>query len=259
MVNYIFRRSIFKIREMAFGTYEDTKMSGSDVIYMHSSDEEVLCADGVCKKQYTLVTDLTLDESELLSKVKKNARYEIRRAEREEANCKYFSSEELKNHPEEIDLFESIYNKMFSVKGMDSYSFNRNLVIAGIESGNVIITKCIDRNDSELVVYHLYLSDEKNTILVYSASPVWENPDKEKVNAIGRMNKLLHWKDIVYFKTNGYSRLEWGGITDPVNPNGIDKFKMEFGGEIACYVNYILPNSLLGKIYIFLLRRRGMK
>lgn len=259
MINYVFKRSIFRIREMAFGTGSDTKASSCDVVYMHSNDVEVTENSGICKKQYTLVTDLTIEENELLSKIKKNCRYEIRRAEREEAIYTILDAGELKNHPEIVDEFEKTYNKMFEIKGLEGYSFNKSLVKAGINAGAVVITKCQDKTDVDLVVYHLYLSDFNNSVLVYSASPVWDNPEKEKINSIGRMNKYLHWKDMLYFKSMGCQRFEWGGITDPDNPNGIDKFKMEFGGDAACFINYIRANSLIGNLYLFVLRRRERK
>ena len=80
---------------------------------------------------------------------------------------------------------------------------------------------------------------------------------EDKANEIGRMNKYLHWKDIQYFKNNGFSRYEWGGITDPDKPNGIDKFKMEFGGRVIQCNNYIIPISLFGRVYTYLVRRRS--
>lgn len=73
------------------------------------------------------------------------------------------------------------------------------------------------------------------------------------------MNKYLHWKDILSFKERGYSRYEWGGITDVENPNGIDRFKMEFGGEVQIYYNYIVANSLKGRLYLYLLKWREKK
>ena len=61
---------------------------------------------------------------------------------------------------------------------------------------------------------------------------------------------------MLWFKENGYSRYEWGGISNPNEPNGIDRFKSEFGGDVVCYANYIIPCSLRGKIYVSLVKRR---
>lgn len=46
----------------------------------------------------------------------------------------------------------------------------------------------------------------------------------------------------------GITQYDWGGIANPEEPNGIDQFKMGFGGEAASYYNVIIGVSLLGKI-----------
>lgn len=261
MVDFVFKRSIFSIREMAFGSFSNTNQGGADVIYMHSNDAEnsAISSDCIGKQQYTLLNDLKSSEEEILSNVKKNCRYEIRRAVREEAKTEFLDAKMLKDNMNVINDFQRIYNQMFQQKGMDSYSFNKNLVLAAVESGNITITSCEDANDKSLVVYHAYLCDGESTVLMYSASPVWEKYDKEKINAIGRMNKYLHYQDMLEFKKRMYSRYEWGGITNPVEPNGIDKFKMEFGGEVKSYYNYIVSKSLKGRLYLYLLKRRERK
>ncbi|MBQ2936393.1 MAG: hypothetical protein IJD96_09185, partial [Lachnospiraceae bacterium] len=67
---------------------------------------------------------------------------------------------------------------------------------------------------------------------------------------IGRANKRLHWEDMKYFKEKGLVRYDWGGISDFENPNGIDEFKLKFGGDKITYYNVFTGNSLLGKLAV---------
>lgn len=202
--------------------------------------------------QYTLVNDLNISMDEIAIGIKKNCKYEIRRAEKEEAKVTVFTD----NKDGIVDSFEQTYNAMFVAKGM-SLVFNRSLVESGLFAGQLMITCCEIAAYPNDVVYHAYLVDGKSSVLMYSASPLWDNDNKEKANCIGRMNKYLHYKDIEYFKNAGYLTYEWGGIGNPDNPGGIDRFKAEFGGKVKCFCNYLIPRTLLGKVYVYLVRRRS--
>lgn len=257
MVDFIFKRNIFRIREMAFAKSTDIVKKNCDVIYLHSSDNDLnnTPAKSHSKLQYTLINNLLLTEEELLGKVKKNCKYEIRRAEKEGViTCVYLDKHKIDTSGV-IGKFKKVYNEMFRAKNLEYY-FNEDLFLAGIEAKQLIVTTNALNNNLDCVVYHAYLVDGDSAVLMYSASPLWEDGDKEKANAIGRLNKHLHWKDMLWFKENGYSRYEWGGISNPNEPNGIDRFKSEFGGDVVCYANYIIPCSLRGKIYVSLVKRR---
>ena len=107
-------------------------------------------------------------------------------------------------------------------------------------------------DEEEILAYHVYVGDEKTTRLLYSCSTFREDDSKKAL--IGRANKFLHWEDIKYFKNNKYEKYDLGGISSFDNPNGIDKFKMNFNGEKITYYNIITGNDLLGKILCFLIK-----
>ena len=52
------------------------------------------------------------------------------------------------------------------------------------------------------------------------------------------------------FRKKGLIRYDWGGISDFDNPNGIDEFKLKFGGEKITYYNIFAGNTLLGKLAV---------
>ena len=254
MVDFKFNRKIFKVREMAFTSANCINKKKCDVIYLHSSDEKVETKDDsvYAQMQYTLVNDLNISMEEISAGIKKNCKYEIRRAEKEKAKVNVYTN----NKTGVVELFEQTYNSMFVAKGM-SLLFNRSLVEAGLSAGQLVITCCEIAAYPNDVVYHAYLVDGKSVVLMYSASPLWDNDNKEKAKCIGRMNKYLHFKDMEYFKDAGYSTYEWGGIGNPDNPGGIDRFKAEFGGKVKQFANYLIPCTLLGRIYVYLVRRNA--
>ena len=259
MVNFQFQRGLLRINEMAFGSFSDIDRSKkSDVVYMHSNEDALLNikdASVLAMPQPTLVNNLSDNEDSLFKKISKTCRYEIRRAEREGCTINHYTSSELEQMPEIVLGFETSYNNMFKSKGLYSYSFNKKMVQAGIVNKSIIISTCSDL-EGKYTVYHAYLVDGNSCVLLYSASPLWDNKGGYTANLIGWMNKCLHWNDILFFKRSGYLRYEWGGISSMSQPNGIDLFKMSFGGNLQSFNNYIVANSILGKIYILLVKTK---
>lgn len=257
MIDFVYNRRFFKIREVLFAPYGDCKKTKSDIIFLHNTEKAQVSCDRpfLVKKQFTILTDLTDSEESLLKLIKKGCRYDIRRAENEGAEIDIYD----KNNPlpdKVLQEFAHTYNQMFKIKGM-KLRLNIELIKQAIPQG--FCTICVAKNKLEsedLYVYHAYLNDESNALLLYSTSNIWKMESKDAVNFIGRMNKFLHWSAILYFKRKGFLNYEWGGISDPENPNGIDKFKMEFGGKVESYDNYVISNSFFGDIYLRLLKRR---
>ena len=97
-------------------------------------------------------------------------------------------------------------------------------------------------------VYHVYFCGGEESCLCYSVSNYRD--DSSKRNLAGRMNKLLHVKDMQWFKDKGYSLYDWGNISSSDTPNGIDKFKMSFGGDVVTLYNSFVGNSIKGKLLL---------
>lgn len=191
------------------------------------------------KKFTTLITDLTLTEEEILSKIAKNTKYEIRRAEKEGVVSKQGT---LKN-------FRTFFNNFAPSKGLKKLSFinlkllKPYLYITQAESGNKILAM------------HATLIDRENSRarLLYSATINRDSADID-LNSIARANRFLHWKDILCLKKMEIKKYDWGGIAnnpeDPIT-KGIDSFKEAFGGSPVTENNYESPNMRLIKRKIF--------
>ena len=71
------------------------------------------------------------------------------------------------------------------------------------------------------------------------------------ITGIRRFGKSFLLKDIYssYLKQIGVKEYDWGGIASYESPNGIDKFKMSFGGEYRKYYNLFCNCSFMARAY----------
>ena len=244
MVRCSYKKKIFEIEHIWFSDTLNVSTK-ADISYIHG-----IRTDKTIKKstiQHSLITDLKENEEDLYAKIRKNYRYEIRRIDNEDVQIKCFKGKEILNFPEILDAFEQTYNEMYQSKGM-SDKFNRNLVLKYIDINSIIFT--IAYFENKPLVFHSYIYDTDKTRFYYSASPF--RVEKSLSAVIGRMNKALHWYDIKLFKTMGLKEYDWGGISNPEEPNGIDQFKMAFGGDLISYQNITKGNTIQGKVALML-------
>ena len=67
-------------------------------------------------------------------------------------------------------------------------------------------------------------------------------------NTVGRANKYLHWNDWLLLKEMGVKEYDWCRIASYDEPNGIDRFKMSFGGRYNEDYNLYAACSLRAKV-----------
>ena len=197
--------------------------------------------------QHTLITDLTEEEESIYKRIRKNYRYEIRYIEKEDVQLQLYTASDMNKNRELFSKFIVTYNQMYSSKGMN-VRFNRPLVEEYMKNNAICFS--IGFYKGEPLVFHSYIIDEYNVRFFYSALPFREK--KEMSTIIGQMNKALHWFDIKSFRKMGISQYDWGGIANPENPNGIDLFKIGFGGQNRSYYNTIKGVSIKGRIPLLL-------
>ena len=202
-----------------------------------------------CEIKRTLFTDLTLNEEELLNKIDKGCKYEIRRADnKDELTIKFYAKESLTK--DIAKQFVEFYNNFTKNKGLDG-SCDENLLNKAMEDNKLMIS--LAYQNEVLLVAHAYLVGETECRLWYSCSS-YRNSDNQFRSLVGRANRNLHWKDILYFKENGLKVYDWGGISDREEIKNITAFKKEFGGDEKTLYNYKVANTFKGKMYLFLLK-----
>lgn len=202
----------------------------------------------------TVITDLTKPIDDILSSATKTVRYEVNKCEKEDVAISFFTAEELKDNEAIVNEFETAYldfAKTINVKMVDD-AYSRSKILNEIDCGTILLSKA---EKDGVDVYHVYFCGDKETCLCYSVSNYRD--DSTKRNLAGRMNKLLHVKDMEWFKSRNYKVYDWGNISSSENPNGIDKFKMSFGGKVVTLYNSFVGNTLKGKLLVLGYKLKG--
>jgi lipid II:glycine glycyltransferase (peptidoglycan interpeptide bridge formation enzyme) len=245
-INYEF--NLFKLDRVWFPLNFDDVGSNSDLIrYLRVLSPKINKKNIITDLDYTILTDLRESEDSLLSKIKKNVAYEIKRAKNENIKISRFFSKDLLEHNDILNDFELVYFEFSKLIGLNEVekAYDKPTINSYIENDCFLLT-CAEYENGK--VYHAYVCDDKNTVLIFSASD-FRSGNVDKALA-GRANKLLHWNDILYFKENGLFLYDWGNISSIDNPNGIDRFKMSFGGTPTKIYNIFVANSFFGHLLI---------
>lgn len=185
----------------------------------------------------------------MLAAVNKAVRYQFRRSEKDQIEIRFYTKKEIGQSPELMETFADIYERMYQSKGSDT-KLNVSAIQKYLEADGILFSAVW--HEGEMIVFHSYICDAADARLLHSASCFREESADQSM--IGRANKRLHWEDILYFKKKGLLRYDWGGISDFDNPNGIDEFKLKFGGDKITYYNVFAGNTLLGKLAVAAMR-----
>lgn len=217
-----------------------------DILFVHGVEvNETKGAFRGWQEYHTCMNDITVSEEDMLAAVNKAVRYQFRRSEKDNIEVRFYTKDDIEKSPELISIFANIYERMYQSKGSDTklnvIAINKYLEVDAILFSAVW-------HDGEMIVFHSYICDSTDARLLHSASCFREESADQSL--IGRANKRLHWEDILYFKGKGLKRYDWGGISNFENPNGIDEFKLKFGGDKITYYNVFVGNTLLGKLAV---------
>ncbi|ASU34749.1 hypothetical protein [Mucilaginibacter xinganensis] len=176
---------------------------------------------------FTKIIDLNSTTADLEAGFDQKTAYEIRRAVKDGIATE-----------QETDLkyFEKFYNLFAQSKQLPQLS--RNFINY---EANIVITKAI--YNQEDIVMHAYLTDAalKRTRLLYSASLFRTETDTQIRAIAGRANRLLHYKDMCYFKNLGFGTYDLGGYAQGTNDESllkINQFKDSFGGNLKQETDY---------------------
>ncbi len=128
----------------------------------------------------------------------RNARYGIKRAEREQ--IKY----ELNQH---YDEFYQMRENLARIKGFTSGLGFTTHSAEMIKRYGTLFTAEVE---GEVITGNVYLEDKEHILAWMSASKRLE-VDKQKASLIGWANRMLHWEAIKYAKAKGIREFNWGG------------------------------------------------
>lgn len=223
----------------------------ADILFVHGAPiEETKGSFRGWQEYHTCMNDLTISEEDMLAAVNKAVRYQFRRSEKDHIEVRFYTKEDIEKSPELLDTFADIYERMYRSKGSDT-KLNVTAIHKYLEADGILFSAVW--HEGEMIVFHSYICDDKDARLLHSASCFREESADQSM--IGRANKRLHWEDILYFKKKGLLRYDWGGISDFDNPNGIDEFKLKFGGNKLTYYNIFVGNTILGKLAVTAMKK----
>lgn len=224
--------------------------NNADLIFLHGVRNNSFM-NSIVRSQCTLITDLNVTSENIFQLISKKCRYEINRAKKENVQCVVFKADDLIKKTEILTVFKLEYDDFTKLKGIKN-AYNECAMKQYIENGNLLLTKAFQNDEN--YAQHVYVCDGENARLLYSVSNFrTEGMDR---NLIGRANKYLHWCDIQYLQNRKFQTLDWGGVSSIFDPNGVDKFKMEFGGYPDSYYNVIVGKSLIGRLVVLILQNK---
>jgi len=207
-------------------------------------------ADAFCREFYSIVLDLQQDESRLFSQMKRNTRYEIRRAEKSDQ-----FRHQIGNGSDTAVLsrFADSYDQFAAEKHQEKINRPWMSTLAGRE---LLQISQIQNASGETLVWHAYHLGCDRATLLHSASVLRAESDQTLRAKVGRANRYHHWQDILYFKKLGLKTYDFGGWyekNEDVARLNINKFKEGFGGHIV--KTYICERPLTLRGWVFLKTR----
>ena len=223
--------------------------SDADVIRYNRTSRPLKGKFVHCEAIETIFSDLTKTTQEIISASSKTVRYEVNKCAKESISVSFYTADDIKRNKSIIDEFEKAYIDFATELGNDDVlkAYKRSKINHYVDCNCIMLSKA---HKDDVVVYHLYCYGGNECVLNYSVSNF--RADSAKRNLAGMMNKFLHIKDIDWFRDKGVSTYDWGNISSSINPNGIDKFKMSFGGEIVTVYNSFVGNTFLGRVLVVL-------
>lgn len=211
----------------------------SDLVRFMRVDEPMKGAFVQNDPYKTVWSDLRKTEDEILSGATKTIKYEVNKCLKEEVEVVFTT--------DILDEFELAYSEF--AKSLDNdellKAYDRHRLEVLLEGGHLLISKATAPG---INVYHVYAWGGEASCLLFSVSNF--RSDNSLRNLAGRMNKMLHIKDMRWLREKGVYWYDWGNISRSGQQAGIDQFKVSFGGEVVEQYNVLKGMTLKGKLLV---------
>ena len=244
----IYRNKFIRILECWNG--EEPGPQNVDLIRRFQQPRSI---DGMfCRDFYTILVDLHQDETDLLARMKRDTRYEIRRGAREGFVYELCDGKDLGVFNEFCDFYDEFAVRMNQPK-------LRRAWLSLLAASDELHFSRIAEEDGPTLVWHGYHRRKSRVTLLYSASLFPVDATSAWRNKVGRANRFQHWQDLLRFKNVHISLYDFGGWYEGKSDQKrlqINRFKEEFGGEIVR--NYICERALTWRGTLFLRLRKSL-
>jgi lipid II:glycine glycyltransferase (peptidoglycan interpeptide bridge formation enzyme) len=246
----ISRRRPLSVKHYWFDQRPAERFIIPDVAKLYSISKPI--AGKYNSESWTLLTDLTLSDEDLMCLLHKDTRKQVRRAEREDI---IVERPDLRLY-EVLDEFAVFYNKFSNskaeVRDTLKVSVQLHMLKRYAEAGMLEVARVLGR-DKEPIVYHVVLVVHGRARVHHSASLFRQYESSEYRHYLGWANRYLHWKNMIYYKTRGCDLYDMGGwYTGKDNESLLrtNQFKKEFGGKVVCDYDSVYGCTTLGKLAI---------
>lgn len=199
----------------------------------------------------TLILDLTKSTDALLAEMRKDTRYEIRRAGDKDSIT--YETRNARDGGTLVRFFEA-YDRFAALKSLGPV--DRQTLSAYAKDG-VLDLSTVSAPDGTILVWHAYVCSASRARLLHSASVMRETEDKEARALLGRANRFHHWKDILRFKEAGHREYDLGGYAKDApseEMRQVNRFKESFGGAVTDEYNSVVWRTLKGRLVLKLER-----
>lgn len=245
------KKRLFEIDEVYGPNEERGALPAADMIAYFQQNGPVDPGhwNAIHKQGLTLCIDLKKEEEQLKSELNKSTRYQINKAGRDGLAVRFIDNPGR----EDIEAFKSFFNPYAKEKGIEPFQDGR---IEGMLARGMVAITYVYHKNGEMLAGHLYFADGDRARMFYSCSRRFMDNGIPK-NEIGRANRYLHWRDILYFKKNNYKLYDFFGLSldeRNIDQQNINQFKRSFGGEEVVEYRSFIPKSLKGNLLILLLK-----
>lgn len=239
-----YRKGILRITEVWFD--EPAQTDGADVLRCVQRSQPA--PHGASIPFFTLLIDLREEPDRLLARMKKETRYEIRRAaEKDGLACEIWTATNANCRQK----FRDFYDTFALDRGLAPLNLQKLTRFA--DQGGLILSLA-RTGDGEPLAWHSYYRGDRRVRLLHSAvSSVGRDSSTRAL--IGRANRYLHWQDMLTFHKDGFHLYDFGGWysgKDDPKKMTINQFKEGFGGEIVVNYNCLCGLTAVGNASVWL-------
>lgn len=196
------------------------------------------------KEAPTAVVDLTATEEEMWQRLdRKSCRYEIRKGREIDAEITRNEDTERARVLVNAHRQRTGYARLISPTAWTELRQYVDVFVVSYEGVPVAA--------------HVVLVDKPRARLLLSAT--MHRADAVDTRIVGRLNRVLHWHEMLYYKEGGFFKYDFGGIEDRSSPvYSVSQFKLSFGGDVAEELTLALAwNPLLRRLLRVASRARG--
>lgn len=238
-------KGLVPYRVVWFPTDAALRSLGSELPLTHMARvqcTETSLSDAGCTVEHhqslTLCVELRRPLGDIFSHFSATARNLIRRAEKLAGHIRVRQYDGGEENAGLVDEYVGLFNELVRRKPGVVFPMSRQLAQSYFPHAQLFLLDF----DDKLMCGHLCMRDPEagKSRLLYSASRRFDEPAAARL--AGTLNLFLHWHELQVCREAGFGVYDFGGVS-PVDDPGINRFKLQFGGEIVREHNYLFAGT----------------